>query len=155
MNAMPSRSEVLPITLVIPAYKAEADIRAALESVRMQSRLPAEIIVVDDASPDRTAAVAERCGATVIRLPRNLGPSAARNAGAAAARQPWLAFLDSDDVWLGGKMAAQWEARQRWPEARICFTDFDVVNAAGHVHAREMAGDAVYALITPSERYGH
>jgi glycosyltransferase involved in cell wall biosynthesis len=151
----PSRSQIVPVTLIIPAYKAETEIRAALASIRMQSRFPAEIIVVDDGSPDRTAEVAEECGASVIRLPRNSGPSAARNAGVAAAHQSWLAFLDSDDVWLGGKLAAQWEALQRWPDARICFTDYDVIDAAGRVHPREMAGDAGYALIEPSERYGH
>jgi glycosyltransferase involved in cell wall biosynthesis len=60
--------------------------------------------VVDDCSSDDTPARAEAAGARVIRHHRNQGPGGARNTAARAATQPWLAFLDSDDVWLSGHL---------------------------------------------------
>jgi glycosyltransferase involved in cell wall biosynthesis len=144
----------LPISLVIPAYRAERYITRALESVRNAAFVPSEIIVIDDASDDRTGALAAAAGARVIRFPRNAGPSAARNAGVIAAREPWVAFLDADDVWLDGKLLAQWEALQRWPDAGFCFTDYDVVDVNRQLARNEMARDAGYALVRPAERRG-
>jgi GT2 family glycosyltransferase len=151
---MPTLSRRLPISLVIPAYNSELFIRAALESVVGQSYVPSEIIVVDDASEDRTGDAAAEFGVRVVRLPFNFGPAAARNAGVIAAREPWIAFLDADDVWLHGKLAAQWEAIERWPEAGFCFTDYDVVAAAGAPYSHEMTNDAGYALGEASARFG-
>ncbi|HEX6457342.1 MAG TPA: glycosyltransferase family 2 protein [Thermoleophilaceae bacterium] len=102
---------VAPVSVVIPAYNRADALRRALESVLAQRLRPAEIIVVDDASSDRTGAVAEEMGARVIRHERNLGEGAARNTAIAAATQPWLALLDSDDEWLPGHIASLWEAR--------------------------------------------
>jgi glycosyltransferase involved in cell wall biosynthesis len=90
----------LPVTAVIPAYNRADLLPRALASVRGQSRPPAEIIVVDDHSADRTGEVAERLGARVIRHDRNRGESAARNTAIEAASQPWIALLDSDDEWI-------------------------------------------------------
>jgi glycosyltransferase involved in cell wall biosynthesis len=145
---------VLPVTLVIPAHRAEAHIAAAIASVRREPCVPAEILVVDDASPDRSGAVAAAAGANVIRLERNGGPSVARNTGAAAASTPWVAFLDADDVWLPGKLAAQWVALCSWPDAAFCFTDYDAVYADGHVTAREAAAHTGYPLLRAIERAG-
>jgi glycosyltransferase involved in cell wall biosynthesis len=89
----------LPVCAVIPAHNRAGLLPRALASVRAQSHLPAEVIVVDDHSTDDTAAVAEARGAQVIRHDRNQGESAARNTGITAASQPWIAFLDSDDEW--------------------------------------------------------
>jgi glycosyltransferase involved in cell wall biosynthesis len=151
---MPNSPRRLPVSLVIPAYNAEIDIRGAIESATAGVCIPSEIIVVDDASSDRTAEVAEQCGARVIRLARNAGPAAARNAGVAAAREAWVAFLDADDLWLGDKLEVQWNALQRWPDMGFCFTDYDVVGTAGLQHPREMASDSGYALAGASERHG-
>ncbi len=145
---------MLPVTLVIPAYRAEGHIAAAIASVRRERCVPAEILVVDDASPDRSADVAAAAGARVLRLHENGGPSAARNSGAAAARMPWLAFLDADDVWLPGKLAAQWVALCSWPDAAFCFTDYDAVYANGHTVAREAATHPGYAFLRPVARAG-
>ncbi len=84
------------ITVIVPAYNAAATLGACLESLRRQTVPAVEIIVVDDASRDRTVAVAQAHGARIIALPRNQGPGIARNAGAAAATGEVLAFTDSD-----------------------------------------------------------
>ena len=99
------------ISIVIPAYNAEATVGDAIRAV-MNQPLPPEIfecIVVDDGSTDRTAEIAQNAGATVLRLPQNLGIAGARNAGVERARGNWIAFTDADCVpsrrWLSSILA--------------------------------------------------
>jgi cellulose synthase/poly-beta-1,6-N-acetylglucosamine synthase-like glycosyltransferase len=96
------------ISVVIPAYRAEATIAHALRSVYAQSVPPDEVIVVDDGSPDETARFVEE-HFPMVRLIRqeNQGCGMARNTGAAAASGDWLAFLDADDWWLPNKIERQ------------------------------------------------
>lgn len=141
----------LPVSVVIPAYRAEAYVRSAVASV-CDDVVPREIIVVDDASPDRTAQAAAAAGARVIRHEHNRGPSAARNTGAAAATQPWVAFLDADDTWLRGKLAAQWVALCRWPDAGFCFTEYDAVYEDGRVVEAEASKHPGYRLLAIEQR---
>ena len=92
------------VSVVIPAYSAESTIGRALESAVAQDWRDVEVIVVDDASVDRTVQVTagyvSSDGVRVIRHETNRGGSAARNSGAAEADGRWLAFLDADDAWL-------------------------------------------------------
>jgi glycosyltransferase involved in cell wall biosynthesis len=100
------------VSIIIPTYNRVAFIGRALDSVRQQEMQDYEIIVVDDASTDETPALLHARAATDerIRIIRRThgrhGPAAARNAGIAAARGAWIAFLDSDDEWQPGKLAA-------------------------------------------------
>lgn len=95
------------ISVVIPAYNAEAYLGEALESVLAQEPTPSEVIVVDDGSTDLTANVAQGFGRRVLLLKQeNRGIGAARNAGAAATSGRLLAFLDADDLWPAGRLAA-------------------------------------------------
>lgn len=83
------------LTIVIPARNESAAIGKVVRTAR--SEYPdAEIIVVDDGSTDATAAIAEECGATVIRHPESLGNGAAVKSGARAARGEILVFMDGD-----------------------------------------------------------
>lgn len=101
----------LPIAVVIPAYRCEATIERAVRSALAQQPAAAEVIVVDDASGDRSGPLAEALGARVITHERNQGEGAARNTGLKAAREPWVALLDADDEWLPGHLATLWQAR--------------------------------------------
>lgn len=102
----------IQVSVIIPAFNASATIGRALDSVRAQEGVGAEIIVIDDASSDGTAqavrdAIRPGENITLLQLPVNSGVSAARNAGIRLARAPYLAFLDADDAWLPGKLRRQ------------------------------------------------
>lgn len=86
------------VSVIVPAYNAEATIGACIESLLAQARAPDEIVVVDDASTDDTAEVVARYPVRLVRLARNGGPGVARNEGAKVASGDILAFTDSDCV---------------------------------------------------------
>lgn len=100
------------VSVVVPAYNAGSTIERALSSVLSQSFRDLELIVVDDASRDDTAArVAAMADSRIrlLRLPENGGESRAMNAGIAEARGAYIAFQDADDEWLPGKLQRQVE----------------------------------------------
>src|SRR5215467_5799913 len=101
------------ISVVIPVWNRAHVISRAIASVLGQD-LPAgdwsiQVLVVDDASTDDLGGALRRFGPQVrcIRHERNAGAAAARNTGIRAAKSDYLAFLDSDDVWLPNKLARQ------------------------------------------------
>jgi succinoglycan biosynthesis protein ExoO len=88
------------VSVIIPAYNTEQYIRQAIYSALEQTETQIEVIVVDDASTDRTAMVVEGISDDRVRLiknQRNLGPSGSRNRAIEVARGDWIAVLDSDD----------------------------------------------------------
>ncbi len=109
------------ISVVIPCYNAARFLGEALGSVAAQSRLPAEVIVVDDRSSDDSVAIARALGARVIEMPANQGPSAARNAGIAAAAGDVIAFLDADDRWDPTHLARVVALLDRFPDVGLAF----------------------------------
>jgi glycosyltransferase involved in cell wall biosynthesis len=100
----------LPITVVIPLYNRRDAISDTVASVAGQRDASVErVVVVDDASTDGSAEAAARCpGCEVVRLDVNGGSAAARNAGLERVATPWVAFLDSDDLWLPTLLSALW-----------------------------------------------
>ena len=97
------------VSVVIPVHNQEAFVSGAVTSALRQAGVAVEVIVVDDASTDRTPEVLAQFG-SAIRVARNetsLERSAARNHGARLARGEVLAFLDADDEWRPQKIAAQ------------------------------------------------
>jgi glycosyltransferase involved in cell wall biosynthesis len=101
------------VTVVLPTYNRARTLPRAIASVLNQDYRNLELLVVDDASSDDTAAVVAAVGdprVRYIRLPRNGGASHARNAGLAEAKGAFIAFQDSDDEWLAGKLMKQVEA---------------------------------------------
>ena len=88
-------------SVIIPSYNRASIIRQTLDSILQQTHRPAEIIVVDDGSTDNTAEVVSSYGSQ-LRLIRisNSGPAGARHTGVLASSSEFLAFCDSDDIWL-------------------------------------------------------
>lgn len=95
------------VSVVTPVYNGEAFLRETLESIFAQDYEPFEVIVVDDGSTDGSGAIARSYPAARYIRQHNQGPAAARNAGIAAARGEFLAFVDADDVVLPHKLAVQ------------------------------------------------
>jgi len=94
------------ISVVIPSYNRRTTLRRALDSVFTQTSAPDQVILVDDGSSDGSAEMVARAYPQVeILRQHNLGVSAARNRGIAAAAHDWIALLDSDDSWLPQKIA--------------------------------------------------
>lgn len=116
---------ILPkVSVIIPTYNRAWCLAEAVDSVLAQELRGFELIVVDDGSTDDTPRLIEGYGEAIRTLRReNHGVSAARNAGIAAARGELIAFLDSDDLWLPGKLRRQVEFFTSHPEALICQTE--------------------------------
>ena len=99
MNGMTSQPL---ISIVIPAFNAASVLDGALRSVQQQQYPHFQALVIDDGSTDGTATVArpfvDEDRRFILLQQPNRGVSAARNAGVAAARGEWIAFLDADDV---------------------------------------------------------
>lgn len=112
-----------PISVVIPVFNNAAYVAAAVESVQAQ-QAPGEIIVVDDGSTDGSGEQAARAGARVLRQ-ANAGIGPARNLGVRASAGEWIAFLDADDLWLPGKLAAQAAVLDEHPEVDMVFTNVE------------------------------
>jgi glycosyltransferase involved in cell wall biosynthesis len=97
---------MLKISVIIPCYNAERTLGRCIESVLATHYRPLEVIIVDDASTDKTAAIAASLAAAnpdlvrLVSLAINRGPATARNAGAAVADGAYLFFLDSDTQML-------------------------------------------------------
>lgn len=98
------------LSVVIPTYRRQRELGHALASLAPEADLIDEVVVVDDGSPepveiDPPAVLKERV--RLVRLPQNIGASGARQAAVDHATGDLIAFLDSDDAWLPGKLAAQ------------------------------------------------
>jgi glycosyltransferase involved in cell wall biosynthesis len=89
------------VSIIVPVYNSARELRECLSALASRST-DSEVIVVDDASTDESASIAAGMGATVYRLPKNSGPSAARNHGARHARGDILFFVDADLVVMPG-----------------------------------------------------
>ena len=128
------------ISVVIPTFNRAAFVGEAVRSVLGQrgAAEDVEIIVVDDGSTDDT-------GESLRSLPGNVryirrersGVSAARNLGITESKGEWIAFLDSDDLWLPGKLCAQMKFFADHPEIPLCQTEEIWVRNGKRVNARK------------------
>ena len=113
----------MKISVLIPAYNAEATIEATLNSVLAQTTQPDEIIVLDDGSTDSTGSLVEcyRPRVTLLRQP-NGGVANARNILCQLASGDLLAFIDTDDLWHPTYLKVQQKLFQTYPDASAFYT---------------------------------
>lgn len=134
-----------PVSVVIPTYNRSRSVINAINSVLVQTREAAEIIVVDDGSSDGTEAILRDYFGSGIRLVRqeNKGVSAARNAGIKNAKHELIAFLDSDDLWTPEKLERQVPlmnsadvvlSATNWSYESSAFLAFDELNLDSGTH---------------------
>jgi glycosyltransferase involved in cell wall biosynthesis len=139
------------ISVIMPAYQARAFIEEAIASIQAQTFRDFELIVSDDGSTDGTADLAERMAAgdpriRVLRQGR-LGVAANGNACLEAARFPWVARMDADDVSLPHRLERLMRAARRAPEVVLWGGYAMLIDARGR-HLREVRlgpeGDEAY-----------
>ena len=100
------------VSIVMPAYKVAEYIEESIQSVLSQTYKNWELIIVDDCSPDDTRKIVSNYASRDKRikpifLKKNGGPAVARNEALKFARGRWIAFLDSDDIWMPNKLSRQ------------------------------------------------
>jgi len=132
------------VSLIIATFNHARFLDAAIDSALAQTLGAVDVIVVDDGSTDDTPAVLARYAGRVrvLRQP-NRGLAAARNAGLAAARGTYVAFLDADDVMAPTKLAAQLEVLERSPTIGWTYCDVLIETVATRT------------TVTASERFGY
>src|SRR3954471_10822259 len=130
----------LRVSVAIPTYNRASLLPRAVDSVLTQLGPEDELIVVDDGSTDGTGAALAPWRGRIhyLRLPHG-GAGRARNAGWAVARGDLVAFLDSDDEWLPGKLTLQRALLAARPELGFCWTDFASRDADGRTFPRSLA----------------
>jgi glycosyltransferase involved in cell wall biosynthesis len=120
------------VSVVVPAYNAEKTLLRTLKSACRQSHENLEIIVVDDGSIDRTAAIVEELSRSEKRLhliqQENKGVAAARNRGIAEARGKYIAPLDADDIWHPTKIDKQVRLMADGPRIGLVYTWYRIVD---------------------------
>lgn len=128
------------ISVIIPTFNRSGLLREAVLSVLAQKKVPGgfETIVVDDGSyEDIRAALADLPGDIRLIRQEHSGVSAARNRGISEARGEWIAFLDSDDLWLPGKLSAQMQFFSSHPDVLICQTEEVWIRNGEHLNPRK------------------
>jgi len=124
-----ANSEVLQpkVSVVMPSYNNSAYIRSAIDSVLQQDYSNIELIVVDDGSSDDSVAILQSYGDQIRLICQpNAGPAAARNHGLRYVTGDFVAFHDSDDLWLPGKLSAQVAFLQQHPQYAACYSSWQV-----------------------------
>jgi len=141
------------ISVIIPSYNAAGYIKSAIESVLKQSHEDFEIIVIDDASTDDTARIVKSYSGDARmaykKIPRG-GTSRAKNIGIDMSKGNLIAFLDSDDIFLPGKLEKQAEFLTKNSRYGLCYTDevFFSDNSRGETGSANFhfSGDVFYYL---------
>lgn len=123
------------ISIVIPLYNKEKQIRTTLESVLTQTFQDYEIVIINDGSTDRSIKEVAQVHDPRIRLIHqpNAGVSAARNHGIEEAKGEFIAFLDADDRWEPEYLQTQYELTQLYPECSVFACNYEFVDTKGQV----------------------
>lgn len=125
------------ISIIVPVYNVEKYIEETMDCVRAQTYSNWELLLVEDGSTDKSAALIEaymqRTGDERIRLirqPGNLGAAKARNRGLLEAKGRYIAYLDSDDLWVPEKLERELKFMQE-KKAAFAFTGYEFADEQG------------------------
>jgi hypothetical protein len=136
--------QVARVSVVIPTLDRPARLRRAIATVRRQTLIDWELLIVDDGSSRPVALSPDEVADTrirVIRHPNTRGVSEARNTGLKHARAPWVAFLDDDDLWRQDKLELQLSEAERHG-ATFLFSGRYNVDENGYTLALKGAGSS-------------
>ncbi len=123
------------VSIIMPLYNSEKFLSSSIESVVKQTYKNWELIIVDDRSTDNSLQKAieymkKDNRIKIIKLQENSGPAIARNTGIEAANGKFIAFLDSDDMWLPDKLELQLNFMRK-TNASFSYTAYKKVNEDG------------------------
>ncbi|HVQ07561.1 MAG TPA: glycosyltransferase family 2 protein [Allosphingosinicella sp.] len=132
-------------SIVVPLWNSRDTVRETVGSVLAQTYDDFELIVVDDGSTDDSVATLAGVDDPRLRILRqsNAGPGLARNAGIAAAKADWIAFLDADDLWLPDHLAELDRIRARFPQAGLIGTAYIQADGSGSFRPPDPGSGAV------------
>jgi glycosyltransferase involved in cell wall biosynthesis len=145
------------ISVVIPLYNRESQIEETLRSISTQTLKPSEIVVVDDSSTDRSTDVVRRFAVSseipinLIQNTRKKGVSGARNAGILQACGDYIAFQDSDDLWLPSHLDRLHSALVAFPNCKIAFARHKMFGG----ELQELHGDGISSFQYNIDRIVH
>lgn len=126
-------NSIKKVSVIIPTYNRARFLPDAVKSILAQNYDNLEIIIVDDNSDDNTTEVVtklkEQCPDIRFYInERSMGPSGSRNTGIQKSTGNYLAFLDSDDVWLEGHLIHGLKIFDKHPEIDVLFGNFNIVD---------------------------
>jgi glycosyltransferase involved in cell wall biosynthesis len=143
------------VAVVIPCYRCADTILRAVASVDAQTMRPAELILVDDCSGDKTLDVLRAAQRNygddwikIVALRENMGPGSARNAGWDIATQPYIAFLDADDVWARQKIEIQLSWMREHPEVILTGHGCSVIDRPEEAFNFELYSNPNFAKVS-------
>ena len=123
------------VSIIMPAYNAEGFISESIQSVQQQTHENWELLVIDDASTDRTLELIGQFQSKDHRirlhpLPTNQGAGFARNIGIKASKGDYISFLDADDLWKPRKLQQQLQFMEK-EGAQVCYSSYDLMSEEG------------------------
>jgi len=148
------------ISIITPSYNSSKYIEKTIDSVISQTYKKWEMIIIDDASPDKAnEIIKEYCKKDsrikLIHLERNMGPANARNEGIKQARGKYIAFLDSDDIWLPTKLEKQVKFMQDNNLALTCSSYYTINETNKQINTRIVKESFSYSDMLKSNHIGN
>lgn len=140
----------MDISVVIPTYNRASLLPKAVESVLAQTVQPLEILIVDDHSTDNTREVVESFNNEKVKYivnSRKKGANGARNTGIMLAKGDYIAFQDSDDIWLPAKLEKQAAYCMEHSEVDMLFCSLSIENLNRVVPKRKVTPEEVKPLL--------
>lgn len=131
------------VTVIIPVRNGEHFIAQAIDSILSQTLTDLELLVVDDASTDRSTEIIQSYTdprLRVLRNPKRMGVSASRNRALAEAHASYIAFLDADDIAYTQRLEIQITFLENHPSVALVGSHLDYIDAEGHLLYSERPG---------------
>ncbi|MGK7389601.1 MAG: glycosyltransferase family 2 protein [Candidatus Cyclobacteriaceae bacterium M2_1C_046] len=128
------------VSIITATYNSEKYITETIKSVINQSYTDWELLITDDFSTDNTTSIIKKfvendSRIKLFKLPKNSGPAIARNNSIKNSTGKYLAFLDSDDLWLPHKLLKQIEFINLNPTCALFYSSYNYINSDGEIIA--------------------
>ncbi len=132
------------VSIITPCYNAAKTLEETIASVKGQTYSNWELLIVDDCSSDESVSILKQEAVNdprvhYITLDTNIGPAGARNEALRRAKGKYIAFLDSDDLWVSEKLSKQVAFMEEY-DLPFSFTNYRIVKENGEKTDRVVIG---------------